>query len=168
MQLNQESAKDRLAALGMDDMPVMEYRPQRCTVDKDWFKKYAIARRDFLASLTDSYEEIAFMNLTQDEVMNLIMGKSAPENTSIRLKIPLIWGGDLSVDNMFMCSTFPHSHNLDRFIFEQSDASIIFLPNPSKKIYVTTHLAGGGAGGNAASDRLTAAAMNYVSSRGNE
>ena len=43
-----------------------------------------------------------------------------------------------------------------------------FLPNPEKKIYVTTHTGGGGDGGNAASDRLSLAAMNYVSTRGNE
>jgi hypothetical protein len=67
-----------------------------------------------------------------------------------------------------MCLTFPHSQNLDRFIIEQSDAQTVFLPNPEKKIYVTTHLGGGGAGGNAASDRLSIAAMNYVSDRGNE
>jgi len=169
MQLTQDSAMERLASLGMDDMPVMEYAPKRCIIDKDWFKKYTVLRREFLSSLTDSYEEIAFMNLTQDEFMNLIMGKSMPDNTSVRFRVPLIWGGKLDIDNMFMCLTFPHSQNLDRFIIDQSDANVVFLPNPAKKIYVTTHLAGGGAGGNAASDRLSLAAMNYVSSnRGNE
>jgi len=168
MQYTKESAMERLATLGMDDMPVMEYKPQRCVIDKDWFKKYSMLRREFLTSLADSYEEIAFMNLNQNEVMNLIMGKSAPENTSIRFRVPLVWGGELSIDNMFMCSTFPQCHNLDRFILEQSDAHIVFLPNPAKKIYVQTHLGGGGAGGNATSDRLSAAAINYVMGRNNE
>jgi hypothetical protein len=108
------------------------------------------------------------MNLNRDEFMNLVMGKQMPENTSVRFRIPLLWGGEFSIDNMFMCLTFPHSQNLDRFIIEQSDAQTVFLPNPEKKIYVTTHLGGGGAGGNAASDRLSIAAMNYVSDRGNE
>lgn len=169
MQLNQGTAIDRLVSLGMEDMPVMEYRPQRCIIDKDWFKKYSVLRRQFLESLSDSVEEIAFMNLSQDELMNIITGRTAPENTSIRFRIPLVWGGKLEIDNMFMCLTFPHSHNMDRFIIEQSDASVVFLPNPAKKIYVSTHLGGGGAGGNAASDRLSWAAMNYVqSNRGNE
>jgi hypothetical protein len=167
MQLNQNSAMERLAALGMDDMPVMEYTPQHCMIDNDWFKKYSMLRREFLASLTDSFQELAFMNLSQDEFMNLITGKSMPENTSIRFRIPLIWGGKLNIDNIFMCLTFPHSQNLDRFIIEQSDARTVFLPNPSKKIYITTHLSGGGGGGNTASDRLSAAAMNYVSNRDN-
>ena len=168
MQYNQNSAMERLAQLGMDDMPVMEFTPKRCVLTPDWFKKYVMLRREFLASLTDSFQEIAFMNLSRDEFMNLISGKQMPENTSIRFRIPLLWGGDFSIDNMFMCLTFPHSQNLDRFIIEQSDAKTVFLPNPEKKIYVTTHLAGGGAGGNAASDRLTIAAMNYASDRGNE
>ena len=168
MQWNQGVAEKRIAELGMDDLPVMEYSPKRCILDNDWFKRYSILRRQFLASLTDSFEEIAFMNLSQDEFMKLVMGKEMPENTSIRFRIPLIWGGKLEIDNMFMCLTFPHSHNLDKFIIEQSDATTVFLPNPQKKIYVTTHLSGGGVGGNAASDRLSLAAMNYAIDRGNE
>lgn len=168
MQYNQNSAMDRLAQLGMDDMPVIEYTPERCVLDTDWFKKYSMLRREFLASLSDSVEEIAFMNLSQDEFINLVMGKQMPENTSIRFRIPLVWGGKLNIENMFLCLTFPHAQNMDRFIIEQSDAKTVFLPNPEKKIYVTTHLSSGGTGGNATSDRLSAAAMNYVSSRGNE
>ncbi len=168
MQYNQNSAMERLAQMGMDDMPVMEYSPQHCVLDSDWFKKYSMLRREFLASLSDSVEEIAFMNLTQDEFMNLIMGKQMPENTSIRFRIPLIWGGKMEIENMFMCLTFPHAQNLDRFIIDQMDAKTIFLPNPKKKIYVTTHTGGGGTGGNATADRLSVAAMNYASDRGNE
>lgn len=168
MQYTKNSAMERLAQLGMDDMPVMEYAPRRCILDSDWFKKYSILRREFLASLSDSVEEIAFMNLSQDEFVNLIMGKQMPENTSIRFRIPLVWGGKIEIENMFMCLTFPHSQNLDRFLIDQCDAQTVFLPNPQKKIYVTTHSSGGGTGGNAASDRLSLAAMNYASDRGNE
>ena len=168
MQLNKDLALERLAILGMDDMPVMEYTPRRCVIDADWFKKYSALRREFMESLTDSFEEIAFMNLSHDEFMNLIMGKKLPDNTSLRLRIPLVWGGQLTVDNMFMCLTFPQSHNLDRFIIEQSDAKTIFLPNPAKKIYVPTNLATGGTGGNATSDRLSQTAINFASGRGNE
>lgn len=169
MQYNQQSATERLSNLGMDDLPVMEYTPVRCSLDADWFQKYVSLRRDFLSSLSDSFEEITFMNLNQDEFIQLITGKSLPENTSIRFKIPIVWGGDLSVDNMFLCWTFPHSYNMDRFIIEQSDAKTVFLPNPAKKIYLTSHTGGGGAGGNAASDRLSQTAINnFMSGRGNE
>jgi hypothetical protein len=167
MQLNEHSALQRLVSLGMDDMPVMEYTPISCKLDSEWFKKYSELRREFLSSLTDSMEEIAFMNLPQDEFVNLIMGKSLPDNLSIRFRIPIIWGGKLSTDNMFLCWTFPHSYNLDRFIIEQSDAKTIFLPNPEKKVYLTTHSGGGGDGGNASSDRLSQAAF-MMSDRGNE
>lgn len=168
MQLNKNSALDRLAALGLDDMPVMEYTPNRCPLDSDWFKKYSALRRDFLSSLNDSLEEIAFMNLSQDEFINLVMGHSLPDNLSIRFRIPLLWGGELTTDNMFLCWTFPHAHNLDRFIIEQNDARTIFLPNPEKKVYLTTHTGGGGEGGNATTDRLSQTAFNFMSGRGNE
>lgn len=166
MQLNEHSALERLAALGMEDMPVMAYTPTHCSLDADWFKKYSALRREFLASLTDSMEEIAFMNLPQDEFINLVMGRSLPDNTSIRFRIPLLFGGELKVENMFLCWTFPHSFNLDRFIMEQSDAQTMYLPNPEKKVYLTTHTGGGGDGGNATSDRLSQSAFNsFVSGR---
>ncbi|MBR3510951.1 MAG: hypothetical protein IKN73_02715 [Alphaproteobacteria bacterium] len=168
MQFNKSSALDRLNNLGMDDMPVIEYTPTKCIVDNTWFSQYVKLRREFLTSLTDSFTEIAFMNLSQDEFVNLVMGKSIPDNLSIRFRIPLMWGGTLTIDNLFMCFSFPHSQNLDRFIIEQFDAKTVFLPNPAKKIYVPSHLSGGGPGGNAASDRLSQAAMNFASSRGNE
>ncbi len=168
MQLNESSAQQKLIAMGMDDMPVMEYTPTACKLDSDWFQKYSELRREFLMSLSDSMEEIVFMNLPQDEFVNLIMGKSLPDNLSIRFKIPLLWGGKLEIENMFLCWTFPHSYNLDRFIIEQSDAKTIFLPNPEKKVYLTTHTGGGGDGGNASSDRLSQAAFNFMADRGNE
>lgn len=168
MQLNEDSALERLNALGLDDMPVMEYTPTKCVVDNTWFTKYQALRREFLQSLSDSFDEIAFMNLAPDEFIGLISGQSLPENLSIRFRIPLMWGGTLDIDNLFMCLSFPHSQNLDRFIIEQSDAKTIFLPNPAKKIYISTHLLSGGDGGNATSDRLSQAAMQFYSSRGNE
>lgn len=168
MQLNESSAQQKLIALGMDDMPLMEYTPTACKLDSDWFTKYSTLRREFLASLSDSMEEIVFMNLPQDEFVNLIMGKELPDNLSIRFRVPLLWGGKLEIENMFLCWTFPHSYNLDRFIIEQSDAKTIFLPNPEKKVYLTTHTGGGGDGGNASSDRLSQAAFNFMAERGNE
>jgi len=74
----------------------------------------------------------------------------------------------LDISNMFLCWTFPHSHNLDRFIIEQNDAATVYLPNPEKKVYLTSHIGGGGDGGNAASDRLSQAAFNAMADRGNE
>ena len=167
MQLTKNTALDRLSALGMDDMPVIEFTPKRCPMDPDWFKKYSVLRREFLSSLDDSLETIAFMNLSQNEFMNLIMGRSLPDNLSIRFRVPLLWGGELKLENMFLCSTFPHAYNMDRFIIEQSDAKTVFLPNPEKKVYLTTHT-GGGVGGNAASDRLSQSAFTSMSDRGNE
>lgn len=165
MQFDETRALKRLEDLGMEDIPVIEYTPTKCIVDNTWFQKYVNLRRQFMESLTDSFEEIAFLNLSQNEFIDLIMGKSLPDNLSIRFRIPLMWGGKLDIENLFMCSTFPHAHNLDRFIIEQSDAKTIFLPNPAKKIYIPAHTGGGGVGGNAASDRLSQAAMSYNASR---
>ena len=168
MQLTEHLAKDMLATLGLEDIPIVEYMPKSCSLDSNWFQKYVKIRREFLTSLTDSIEEISFMNLTQDEFINMLMGKSLPENTSVRFKIPLIWGGEIKTENMFLCWTFPHSFNIDRFLIAQNDAKTVYLPNPEKKIYLSTHLGGGGDGGNATSDRLSQSVYNFMTERGNE
>ena len=155
MQLNLESAQTRLANMNMGDMPVVEFRPSPSRVDSDWFSRYKKLCHEFMESLTDSVNELAFMNLTQDEFMALIMGRALPRNTSIRFRIPLIWGGKLETENLFMCWTFPQSNNLDIFIAEQHDAPTVWLPNPAKKVYIPSHNASGGDGGNATDDRLS-------------
>ncbi len=155
MQFTLESAEQRMIALGMDDVPLMPITPTTTTLPADWFTEYRKLARKFMESLTDSVEELAFLNLSQDEFMALVMGRALPENMSIRFRHPLMWGGKLEIENMFLCHTFPHSYNMDRFIIEQSGAAQVFLPNPAKKIYLPAHTAGGGDGGNATEDRLS-------------
>ncbi|MDL2295975.1 hypothetical protein LJC18_04180 [Lachnospiraceae bacterium OttesenSCG-928-E19] len=168
MQLNKSSAEKRVADLFMDDLPVMEYKPMPSSVPSDWFAKYKTLRREFMRSLTDSVEDLAFMNLSQDEFMALVTGRAMPANTSIRFRIPLQWGGKLEISNLFLCRTFPHSHNMDRFIIDQMGSDTIWLPNPARKVYVPAHTASGGDGGNATEDRLSQLAAQLASSRGME
>ena len=118
-----------------------------------------------MSSLTDSVQELVFMNIKQDDFMELIMGRKLPENLSIRFRIPLVWGGKLELENLFMCRTFPQSHNLDLFIIDQQGNDNIWLPNPAKKVYVPTHTASGGDGGNATEDRLSQLAAQLANDR---
>lgn len=155
MQLNQNTAEKLLEELGIKNMPLISIRPVYTNVSADWFSIYKRLCRQFMTSLTDSVETLAFMNLTQDEFMNLIMGKSLPANMSFRFRIPLSWGGKLDLDNMFLCRTFPHSYTLDRFIIQQSGNETIWLPTPAKKIYLPTQSETSSPGGNGTEDRLT-------------
>jgi hypothetical protein len=168
IQIRKAAAEKRLADLYMDDLPVMEMTVHDVAVSPDWFVKYKNLRRKFMRSLTDSVEDLAFLNLTQDEFMALIMGHAMPANLSIRLRVPIVWGGQLEIDNMFLCRTFPHSHNMDKFIIEQAGSSVIWLPNPAKKVYVPAHTASGGDGGNATEDRLSQMAAQIAAGRGME
>ena len=154
MELNAGTAENLISDLRMSDLPLTQVHPTPTIVAPDWFSRYKKLCHEFMASLTDSAETLAFMNLTQDEFMNIIMGRDLPQNTSIRFRIPLVWGRKLEIDNLFMCWTFPHSYNMDRFIIAQSGAQTIWMPNPTKKIYLPAHTAGGGDGGNATEDRL--------------
>ena len=166
--MNESVAEKRIADLGMDDLPLVQIRPVSQPVPYDWFKKYHDLVHEFVQSLTDSIQELAFMNLPQDDFMDLIMGRRMPENLSVRFRTPLVWGGKLELDNLFMCMTFPHSHNMDRFIIEQSGNDAIWMPNPAKKIYLPAHMMNGGDGGNATSDRLSQIAAQIAASRGLE
>lgn len=165
MQLSKESAEQKLADMRMEDMPIISISPIPAQVPSDWFQQYKKLCHGFITSLTDSVEELAFMNLSQEEFMALIMGRKIPANLSIRFRIPLVWGGKLSIDNLFMCKTFPHSHNLDLFIIDQYGNETIWLPNPVKKIYVPAHTASGGDGGNATEDRLSQLAAQISAER---
>ena len=165
MQLNQTSAESLLAQMSMDDMPVIEITPRPTMLPANWFKKYKELCHAFTASLTDSVQELAFMNLSQDEFMGLLMGQNIPSNLSFRFRTPLMLGGKMDLDNMFMCATFPYAHNIDKFIMMQSGAKTIWVPNPVKKIYVPAHTAGGGDGGNATEDRLAQMAAQLVGGR---
>ena len=168
MQLNQDAAQKRLNDLGINDIPLIPVHPVNTNVSPDWFSKYRNLCREFMASLTDSVEELSFLNLSQDEFMGLLMGKRLPDNISIRFRTPLVWGGKLEIKNLFMCRTFPISNNLDRFIIEQYGNDVIWMPNPAKKIYVSAHTIGGGDGGNATEDRLSQIAAQIAAGRGME
>lgn len=168
MEWTKDTADKRMAALHMDDIPLVLHRAVSVPVAPDWFAKYKDLCRKFMESLTDSVETIAFMNLTQDEFMSLIMGRKIPQNVSLRFRVPLMWGGKLDIDNMFMCWTFPHSQNMDRFIIEQTGHENVWLPNPTKKIYIPAHTTGGGDGGNATEDRLSQIAAQLAAGRGME
>lgn len=168
MQWSQDTAMRRARELNIDDIPFVCHRPVFVPVAPDWFTKYKALTRQFVQTLTDSVDTLAFMNLPQDEFIALIMGSRLPDNLSFRFRIPLVWGGKLALENIFMCQTFPHAHNMDRFIIEQSGNDMIWLPNPAKKIYVPAHTAGGGDGGNATEDRLSQMAAQIAQSRGME
>lgn len=154
--------------MGINDMPLVELHPVNTNVSPDWFAQYRTTVRNFMMSLTDSVEELSFLNLSQDEFMALLMGKRLPDNMSIRFRTPLMWGGKVETSNLFMCRTFPISNNLDRFIIEQYGNDTIWMPAPVKKIYVSAHTIGGGDGGNATEDRLSQMAAQIASGRGME
>lgn len=168
MQLTQEMAQKKLADMNIDDMPIISIMPTPVVVPSDWFLRYKKLCHEFLISLTDSIEELSFMNLSQNEFMGMLTNGQLPQNTSIRFRIPLIWGGTLKISNMFMCRTFPISHNLDRFIIEQTGNAPIWLPNPAKKIYISAHTASGGDGGNATEDRLAQITAYMSAGRGGQ
>lgn len=165
MEWTQATAEKRLSDLKMSDLPIMSIQPKITAVDPEWFQKYRTLCREFIRSLSDSVQELAMMNMGRDEFMNLLMGRAIPDNLSIRFRIPLIWGGKLEIDNLFMCFTFPQSQNMDRFIMEQDGNKTIWLPNPAKKIYLPIHSTITGNGGNAVSDRLSQMAANINASR---
>ena len=152
----------------MADVPLVAVHPVPAMVPADWFTRFRELRRKFAMSLTDAVSELAFLNLSQDDFMALIMGQAIPENLSIRFRVPLVWGGKLEIENLFLCRTFPHAHNMDLFILEQYDANEVWLPDPAKKVYLPAISGSAGDGGNTTEDRLSQIAAQISASRGME
>jgi hypothetical protein len=155
MGMNASIAEKMIAELGMKDLPVREITPVRTQVAPDWFQKYKTLCHEFMRSLSDSIETLAVMGLPQEDFMGILTGRALPENLSFRFRIPLVWGGKLELDNLFLCKTFPHSFNMDIFLLSQSGNQTIWIPDPAKKIYLPVSTLGGGAGGNGTEDRIT-------------
>jgi len=164
--MTKQEAERRLAELLMDDMPTREIPARISAVAADWFAKLRTLRAEFLKSLTDSIQELSFLNLSEESFMGLIQGRSLPENLAIRWRHPLEYGGELSVKNMFLAPRFPYGQNMDRFLLEQSGKPTLWLPDPAKKVYIPTKLLNGGDGGNATSDRLSQMAAQFAMDRG--
>lgn len=163
MQMTRDAAEKRLSDLGIPDMPLTLVPATPTPIPQDWFIRYKETCRKFATSLTDSVDILAFM-VSQDEFMDLIMGRAIGKNLSIRLRVPLMWDGKLDISNMFLCRTFPYSHNMDRFILEQSGADELWLPDPAKKVYMPIDTFGGGDGGNATEDRMSQIAAQMAAS----
>ncbi|MBR6597923.1 MAG: hypothetical protein IKL37_00670 [Alphaproteobacteria bacterium] len=165
MKLSETAAEKIISDMGMGDLPLVEIQPIPSPVAPDWFVRYKELCQKFLLSLTDSVDTLAFMNFSESEFMGLITAQSVPENISIRFRTPLVWGGKLETDNLFLCWTFPHSYNMDRFIAGQFGNTSIWMPNPTKKVYLPAHTADGGDGGNATEDRLAQMAAQLAAGR---
>ena len=124
MQWNQSIAEKRISDMKMPDMPLVPIKPQMHTVSPDWFTQYKKLCHEFMRSLSDCVQELALMNLGREEFMDLLMGRAVPNNLSFRFRTPLVWGGKMEIDNMFMCATFPQSQNLDRFIIDRGGEAL--------------------------------------------
>ncbi len=164
--ISKHLATKKLDEYLLTGLPIREFNVKPCSVEKDWFAKYIRVRQEFIESLADNMEDLIFFNFPQDVFMDLLMGSKIPENISIRLRVPLVWGGKLEIDNMFLCRTFNDSHNMDKFIISQSAFQTVWLPDPAKKVYMSTNIGGAGDGGNSAEDRMTQIAMQQAASKG--
>jgi len=158
-------ARTRLKNLLMDDLPLEECAAAPVKLAPGWFREFQAARRDFLASLSDSIPELALINLSREDFMDLLMAKRIPENLSVKFRRPIAYGGAVSPENMFLMLSFPYGSNLDIFMAEQAGQGTLWYPNPVKKIYVSMNMLSGGEGGNATSDRLSQAFAAQVGGR---
>lgn len=162
-------AEVRLAQLLMEDLPLDECKAVVSALPDNWFSKFRDARHSFLESLGNSVQELALINLSQGDFMRLLSAISIPENLCVKFRKPIIYGGDISPENMFLMVGFPYGFNLNVFMAEQLGQREIWYPNPTKNVYVSVNMLSGGDGGNVTSDRLAQGFASHVSQgHGNE
>jgi hypothetical protein len=138
----------------MEDLPLETCRAVPAPLASDWFFKFRSERKKFMESLGDSIQELALLNLSENDFMGLMSGRALPENLTVKFRRPILYGGDISPGNMFLMPLFPTGFDLDIFMAEQSGQGEIWYPDPAKKVYVSIRMLTGGEGGNTTSDRL--------------
>lgn len=156
MKMTKETATKKLSLLFMEDMPIIEHKVILTKLSSDWFDKYKKIRNDFLKKIINSLDELFWLNLSEKSIIDLLTKEKIPNNISLRFRVPIIYGGEISIKNMFLCKTFPHSYNIDKFLSEQIGEEKIWLPNPEKDIYIPIHTSGTSGGGNGANLTQTA------------
>ncbi|MDR1071657.1 MAG: hypothetical protein LBL21_03385 [Rickettsiales bacterium] len=147
-------AEARLAQFLMDDLPMDECPAVPAPLPNDWFAQFRAARIVFMESLSESIQELALLNLSREDFISLLSGQHIPENLTVKFRRPVLYGGGINPDNMFLMQMFPAGFNLDIFMAEQAGQGQVFYPNPAKRVYVSVRTISGGDGGNATSDRL--------------
>ncbi|MDR1027627.1 MAG: hypothetical protein LBL46_04390 [Rickettsiales bacterium] len=147
-------ASRALAGFSMESMPLEVCAAVPKAYPADWFPKFREARRAFVAGLADAIPELALLNLSQEDFMDLMSGRRIPENLSIKWRRPILYGGEIAPENMFMLRTFPFGSMLDIFMTGQFGQGEIYYPNPAKKVWMPLDVLSGNVGGNATSDRL--------------
>ncbi|MDR3208591.1 MAG: hypothetical protein LBT45_01960 [Rickettsiales bacterium] len=148
-------AEVRLAQFLMDDLPLEACPAVPAPLPGDWFARFRAARMDFMGSLSESVQELALLNLSREDFMSLLSGQRIPENLTVKFRRPILYGGSIHPENMFLMPLFPAGFNLDIFMSEQFGQGQCFYPNPAKKVYVSVQMLSGGDGGNATADRLS-------------
>ena len=151
---NKQEAEQFLAKNMMDDLNLGSCPAVPSALGADWFEKFRNVRAKFMESLGDSIPELALLNLSQDDFMGLMTGRALPENLTVKFRRPILYGGEISIGNMFMMPLFPAGFNLDIFMAEQHGQGEIWYPDPAKKVYVSVRMLTGSEGGNATADRL--------------
>jgi hypothetical protein len=151
---NINEAEARLENFGISGMRLSACFAHPSQLPADWFQKFLEMRKKFMKSLDDSIAELAIINLSQEDFMDLLRARRIPENLTVRFRRPLVFGGAIEAENMFLTPLFMTGINLDVFMTEQMGQSEIYYPDPAKKVFVTSAGPMAGAGGNATADRL--------------
>ncbi|MDR2685881.1 MAG: hypothetical protein LBB23_03875 [Rickettsiales bacterium] len=154
--INIAEASRRLAALGISDLALGEVAAQPQPLPRDWFAAFRAARRELLTNrIKKNQEELFMIGLNPAEITDIYKGIRIPVGVSVKFRIPPIYGGEISPENMFVCRSVPEGRAIDIFIAEQAGAGVFFYPNPAKNVYMTSMGSLNSPGGNATSDRLS-------------
>jgi hypothetical protein len=153
---SQADAERILASMGLSDLPVADVDARPRPLPRDWFAAYRAARRALLTNIIQDYrDELMMMDLPMDDIMAMLKGERIPANVSVKFRVPPIFGGAISPDNMFVCRAASEGRAIDVFIAAQAGAEKFFYPNPKKPIYLTSMSSMNSPGGNATSDRMS-------------
>ena len=78
MKMTKEFAEKRLSFLFMEDMPIIEHKIVITKLSSDWFSNYKKVRSNFLKKITNSLDELFWLNLSEKSIMDLLTKEKIP------------------------------------------------------------------------------------------
>ena len=152
---------------GMELMSA-SYNPQ--TIDESEFhQKMDKLKLSFLKDLTNQYiNDLRSADISEESIFYMSKGM-LPTNWTIHLKYPLLYGGELNLDNLILIPCHPFHELIHKYINQQilSSAGVghpqqLYIPVPPGKVYIPNGEMTG-SGGKKKSDRSTQAGLNNAS-----
>lgn len=137
--------------------------------ENEFHQKLQQLNRIFLKELTNQYiNDLRSADISEESIFYLSKG-ILPTNWTVHLKYPLLYGGELNLENLILIQCHPFHELIHKYINQQilteagvGHPQLLYIPVPPGKVYIPNGEMTG-SGGKKKSDRSAEAGLNASS-----